>query len=152
MSEQNLPTFVVKRIKFYNIYLLIKYLFIRYEIFIRERRRLFTTEFSIKDIIAEHYIFLMANKKVGIARVIYKNHTAELGRVAILIKHRHQGYGTELIKQIMNIIRHNKKINLITLFTKNERVEFYKKFGFVEDGKRNINNISLARMTVDIMR
>jgi predicted GNAT family N-acyltransferase len=147
MTGINKQIFVVQRIKKYNIWSLIKYLWIRNKVFVGEYKKPIIKEFDTLDIIAEHYIALISNRKiVGTARVLYKADVALIGRVAVLSEYRNKGYGAKLINQIVANIKNSNKANLISLFTDDDKIDFYKKFGFVENGKAFFDNIPYAHM------
>jgi len=139
--------FVVQRIKKYNIWLLIKYLWIRYKVFVGEYKRPIIKEFDMLDIIAEHYLLLVNKRKVGTVRVVYRNYMAIIGRVSVLAQYRNKGYATQLINQIITHIKNSNKANLISLFTiDHNSINFYKRFGFVENGEVFFDNVPYINM------
>ena len=143
---------ILKQVMAYNLRLITQYLSIRYKVFVCELARSIIGEFNIADVTAKHYVFLINKKQAGIARVIYKNHTAEIGRIAILAKYRNQGYGVTLINQLIDKIKISKKEYLIKLFTESKNIEFYKKCGFIENGEMVFDNVLLIGMTVLVNR
>lgn len=139
--------FSIKEIKIYNLQSLIPYLMIRYKIYIGEFRRKVIGEFSIKDVGAKHYIFIKQKQVIGIARIIYRENVAELGRVAILKEYRNQGHGSKLIKQIIDYIKANSHVSIISLYTEDQRlIAFYKQFGFAEKEEVYFNNMPYMNM------
>ena len=133
--------FSLKQIEFYNINLLIAYLSIRYKVFIKEFQRKIIGEFSLRDTSAKHYAFSKQKAIIGIARVIYLENTAELGRIAILKEYRNKGYGIKFIKLIIEHINTNAHVNVISIYTEDESlIEFYKQFGFTEKEEVYFNN------------
>lgn len=152
MPQLNTTTSILKQARTYNLRLITQYLSIRYKIFVCELARSIIGEFNVADVTAKHYVFLINKQQAGIARVIYKNHTAEIGRVAILAKYRNQGYGVTLINQIIDKIKISRKECLIKLFTESKNIEFYKKCGFIENGEMVFDNVLLIGMTVLVNR
>ena len=150
MANLNNSIFIVQRIEKYSIRLLIKYLWIRYKVYVGEYQRPIIKEFNIVDITAEHYILLLQQRVIGTVRIIYKANIAEIGRVAILEKYRNKGYGSELIRQIISMIKNSRKANLISLYTDNDKVNFYEKFGFVENGEVFFDNMPYINMVAKI--
>lgn len=143
--------FFVQKIKIYNICLLVEYLWIRHKVFCTEYKRSIIQEFSISDVIAEHYVVLLDKKIIGTVRVIYKSYIAEIGRIAILKEYRNKGYGTKLINQIIANIKNNNIVNSISLFTiDNNSIAFYKKFGFIEKGEVLFDNVPYMNMMLRI--
>ena len=137
----------IKQVRIYDFWLLISYWGIRWKVYIRECKRKITDEFIFSDITANHYILLKGKQGIGIARVICKEGTAELGRIAIVKEYRNHGYGTELINQMITKIENSNKAKIISLFaTEGALITFYKKFGFIEYDKFYFNDIPHINM------
>jgi len=142
---------ILKQVKPYNLFAITQYLQIRYKVFINELGR-HISDFGIDDLIGRHYI-LKSRHAIGTVRIIYKkNHIAEIGRVAILKKYRNQGYGTLIINQAMELVKANNQVNVIRLFTESEKIGFYKKFGFIENGEVFFDDIPYIDMVVAVNR
>ncbi len=89
---------------------------------------------------------------IGVVRVVYReNHIAEIGRVAVLKEYRNYGYGTLLVRHMIKIIKANSKVNLIRIFVESEMVEFYKKFGFIENGEVFIDGEPYTSMVIKVI-
>ncbi|MGL4226120.1 MAG: GNAT family N-acetyltransferase [Rickettsia sp.] len=140
----------LKRIRFYNFWLLIQYILIRYKIFVLEDQRPINGEFYIEEIKVEHYILFAQNRIIGIGRIIYEKHIAYLGRIAILKEYRGQGYGTIVTNLLIDITRVQDNITIISLFADNKKISFYKKFGFIEtQNKMTFNNTIYVNMIMN---
>ena len=141
----------LKRVRPYNLFAVTQYLQIRYKVFINELGR-HIGDFNTDDLIGRHYI-LKSRHAIGTVRIIYKkNYIAEIGRLAILKKYRNQGYGTLIINQAMELVKANNQVNLIRLFTESEKIGFYKKFGFIENGEVFFDDIPHIDMVVAVNR
>ena len=121
----------IKKLKFYNLVLLYKYLAIRYKVFVIELDRPFFKHFKNLDFYCTHYILSLDNVVIGTLRINRNNDIAEeLGRIALLPEYRFKGYGALAIKYIVNQIKQESKKDIIRLYTKNENISFYKKLDF----------------------
>lgn len=137
----------IKQIKAYNLSSLASYLTVRWKVYINEFQREITEEFGINDIKASHYLFIEKRKVIGVARILYHDNMAELGRITIVKKYRDQGYGKEMMKQIINKVYDNNKAEMIRLYTIDEKlVKFYHQFGFIENGETYFNNVPYTTM------
>jgi len=139
---------MLKRVKVYNLSYLITYLIIRCKVYIGEYQRKITEEFSIIDIKANHYVFMKEVRIIGLARILYdQDGIAELGRVTIIKKYRRQGYGEEMMSQIIDVIKNSNKAKSIKLFVvDNNLIKFYQNFGFAENGQGYFDNIPYISM------
>ena len=140
--------FEVKRIKFYKLLMLYNYLTIRYKVFVVESKRPIFNEFSKLDFYCKHHLLLFNNIAVGTLRLYYLDNIVELGRVALLTDYRNKGYASLAINQLINQIKEEAKTNFIRLFTKNENIDFYKRFNFSEVGIRFFGDDPYPYMTM----
>ena len=140
--------FEVKRIKFYKLLMLYNYLTIRYKVFVVESKRPIFNEFSKLDFYCKHHLLLFNNIAVGTLRLYYRDNKVELGRVALLTDYRNKGYASLAINQLINQIKEEGKTNFIRLFTKNENIDFYKRFNFSEVGIRFFGDDPYPYMTM----
>ena len=122
--------FEIKRIKIGNLLMLYNYLTIRYKVFVIELGRSALKELSKLDVYCKHYVLLLDTVVIGTSRLCYIDNVVELGRVALLADYRNKGYASLAISLLINQIREEGKTNFIRLFTKNENIDFYKKFNF----------------------
>ncbi|MFY9589615.1 GNAT family N-acetyltransferase [Rickettsia endosymbiont of Halotydeus destructor] len=125
-NSSNNKNVIFKQVKFYNLWLLIRYILIRYKIFVLEQHRPIIKEFYIADIKAAHYLLFAGIEIIGTGRIIYENH------IALLKEYRNQGYGAVVTKALINIVKKAKEAKIISLFAEDKKIKFYKKFGFVE--------------------
>ena len=72
----------------------------------------------------------------------------ELGRVALLADYRNKGYASLVISRLINQIKEKGNTDFIKLFTKNENIDFYKKFNFLEAGIRFFGDDPYPYMTM----
>ncbi len=140
---------MLKRVKVYNLSYLITYLIIRCKVYIGEYQRKITEEFSIIDIKANHYVFMKERRVIGLARILYYQDrvVAELGRVTIVKEYRNQGYGEEMMRQIISKVYSSQKAEIIRLFLANKNLAtFYQKFGFFENSEAYFNDVPYISM------
>ena len=72
----------------------------------------------------------------------------ELGRVALLADYRNKGYASLAINLLINQEKEESKTDFIRLFTKNENIDFYKRFNFSEAGIRFFGDDPYPYMTM----
>jgi predicted GNAT family N-acyltransferase len=139
---------MLKRVKVYNLSYLITYLIIRCKVYIGEYQRKITEEFSIIEIKANHYVFIKEGRIIGLARILYyQDLVAELGRITIVREHRNQGYGEEMMRQIISKVYSSQKAEIIRLFLANKSLaNFYQKFSFFENGEAYFNDVPYISM------
>lgn len=106
---------------------------IRKTVFILEQNVSVLEELDDFDYTAEHYLVEVENEFVGTARIIYKDHEAIIGRVAVLKEHRKKGYANFLIKQLIEVIS-KTEYDLIHIGAQKQALPFYEKLGFVVSG------------------
>ena len=140
--------FEIKRIKIGNLLMLYNYLIIRYKVFVIELGRSALKELSKLDVYCKHYVLLLDNVVIGTSRLCYIDNVVELGRVALLADYRNKGYASLAISLLINQIKEEGKTNFIRLFTKNENIDFYKKFNFSESGIRFFGDDPYPYMTM----
>ena len=140
--------FKIRRIKFYNLLTLYFYLAIRYKIFVLELGRSVFKELTKHDVYCNHYVLLLDTIVIGTFRLHYVDNVVELGRVALLSDYRNKGYASLAISFLINQIKEEGKTNFIRLFTKNENIDFYKKFDFSESGIRFFGDDPYPYMTM----
>ncbi len=138
---------LLKPVYFYNLGYLATYLMIRYKVYIGEYRRKITQEFSIIDIKAHHYVLVYKKQIIGITRIMYENGIADLARVTVIKKYRNRGYGKELVKQVINEVKNSQKAKIIRLHISDKALlDFYKQFGFKENGEVYFYNVATISM------
>lgn len=148
---------VIKRITPINFFLFASYLRIRYQVFVKEMKRLVYLEFSIQDITAyKHYVILYKDKTViGTFRLFYdKDNIVELERLAILKPYHSKGYASLVMKQIILMLRKHVKSRdaILRLTTKEPTVGFYRKFGFYKKGFRTFVDGEYINMVYHLFR
>jgi predicted GNAT family N-acyltransferase len=128
--------------------MLYNYLTIRYKVFVVEFKRPIFDEFSKLDFCCKHHLLLFNNIAVGTLRLYYLDNIVELGRVALLADYRNKGYASLVISRLINQIKEKGNTDFIKLFTKNENIDFYKKFNFLEAGIRFFGDDPYPYMTM----
>ena len=145
-------TLILKQVKLYNLLYLSKYINIRYKIFIKEMgRSIIFGEFHFDDLFAKHYILLSNNNIIGTARLIYKDpDIAEAGRIAIHKNYRNQGYGKLIVNKLLEIIKSDDRASTVSLLSEDDKVDFYKKLGFIANDRIFTYSVPLTRMITNV--
>ena len=142
----------LKQIRLYNPLLLSKYLNIRYKVFICEmNRRIIFGEFHFNDLPARHYVLQLNNKVIGTARLIYEaENIVRIGRVAILENYRNKGYGGFIVNRLLEIIKDENLASVVSLFSEDNRIDFYKRLGFVAREKIFTFSVPVTYMVINV--
>ncbi len=105
---------------------------IRTTVFIQEQRVPVELEWDEFDIASMHLLaFNMQGKPVGTARLLSDGH---IGRMAVLKEWRGKGYGSAMLKRILDELR-SRHIQKAMLNAQTTAVKFYEKFGFQVSGE-----------------
>lgn len=107
---------------------------LRHDVFVIEQKVPLDLEIDKYDKEAEHIAVIANNIIVGTLRIVNKKKCVKIGRLAVEKKQRKKGIGTKMMKvAIAHVIK--KGIKTIKLDAQIAVLEFYKKLGFVEEGK-----------------
>ncbi|MGI4775701.1 MAG: GNAT family N-acetyltransferase [Janthinobacterium lividum] len=137
----------IREVKFYDVFAVMNYLKIRWDVYISEYKRNIFKEFDFLDFKAKHHIFIVAGKVVGVAKVLYKQDSAKISRVAVSKSYRGKGFGGKLIKELVAEIQNHREIKTINLVAAEKSlVSFYSKFGFEDNGQVYFDNIPYTSM------
>lgn len=109
-----------------------KALAIRHEVFVTGQHVDPSLEYEHEDE-AHHYLLLLDDKPVSTARWRKTENGIKLERFATLADHRNQGYGAELLKEVLQDVIPSGKI--IYLNAQLSAVRFYERYGFVKEGE-----------------
>lgn len=94
-------------------------------------------EFDGYDESCEHLLAYLNKETVGTTRIRYLNKdTAKIERLAVLLKVRGQGIGTQLVEQAINTIEAKKTYNKIIIHAQIYIQSLYEKLGFKPVGDR----------------
>ena len=102
---------------------------IRKEVFIKEQNVPLDIEIDGLDLESEHFIAYLNNEPIGCARIRTNKNYTKLERIAIIKKHRYKGFGTQLIKFLIDYCR-KKNFGEIIIHSQTCVIDFYEKFGF----------------------
>lgn len=116
----------------------LKYLLVRFKIFVREKGRPIYIEYDKYDLIAKHFALEYNSKIIGSSRMYAVKGKTMIGRIGILKEYRGKGFGALIMKNLINIAKANKDLNSIYLGTELDTKDFHKKFGFRYTGWRQI--------------
>lgn len=107
---------------------------LRRSIFIKEQLVPEELEWDNLDSKATHILLLLNNALIGCARFILIDRVMCLGRMAVIKTKRKQGFGSKLIYEIIQIAK-NKNIKEIKISSQIQAMPFYRKIGFIAEGK-----------------
>lgn len=118
--------------------------FVRQQVFINEQNVPDELEWDEFDDAATHILVLDGSfQPVATGRIKDDGH---IGRMAVLKNRRQQGIGSEILLALLAIAR-QKKLESVFLHAQLTAVGFYKKFGFVCDGKEFLD-AGIAHVTM----
>lgn len=108
---------------------------LRYEVFVKEQNVPTELERDKYDKTATHLLAVdeKSGDCIGCGRLVIKDKTAKIGRVAVKKNYRKKGFGKKICQKLIDIA---KKANVkdITLDAQSQVADFYRKLGFKEYG------------------
>jgi len=121
---------------------------LRFEVFVEEQNVPPELESDEYDKTAAHVLAIdeRSGDCIGCGRLVIKNETAKIGRIAVKKSYRRKGYGKKICLKLIDMAQ---KVNVkdITLDAQLQVVGFYKKLGFKEYGnifiEANIKHIAM---------
>lgn len=88
----------------------------------------------------KHFGLFVNDKMISVISLFIVNKEAQFRKFATLTRYQGKGFGTVLLKEIMNIIKHNK-VNKVWCNARIDKSDYYAKFGmtltdnkFIKDG------------------
>ena len=102
---------------------------IREKVFIDEQKVTPQLEWDGLDEEAIHFLVYKDEKAIGCARALVIENHMQLGRMAVLKEHRHQGIGSALIEKAITTSKLNQ-LSSIYISAQCHAIDFYTKFGF----------------------
>lgn len=109
---------------------------IRRQVFIIEQQVPENLELDGLDTQADHYLIYADNNPIGTARVRFPSNTqAKIERVAILFPYRGKGFGRQLVDYILQDLRQQDTLKIVTLGAQLPVIPFYEKLGFIARGE-----------------
>ncbi len=103
---------------------------IRTIVFIEEQNVPEEMEWDEYDETCIHVVAKINNEFVATGRLL---ETGQIGRMAVLKSHRQSGIGSKILENILSIAE-SKNMKSVFLNSQIDAVDFYKKFGFEEEG------------------
>lgn len=125
MNNENLK---IKQVKWQDNKVQLSY--VRKLVFVEEQQVPEELEWDEYDEIANHVLATINNNPVATGRLL---ESGQIGRMAVLKPHRKQGVGRSILEKILSIAE-SKSIKSVYLNSQVDAIEFYKKFGFEEEG------------------
>ncbi|MFW5972122.1 MAG: GNAT family N-acetyltransferase [Bacillota bacterium] len=112
-----------------------KALQLRYRVFVHEQGVPFEIERDEDDDKAIHVIADHGGKTVGCGRIVFKDSTGKIGRVAVARSHRNKGVGSRVCLELMKIAE-EEGCQKVVLHAQVSSEDFYKTLGFKSIGER----------------
>lgn len=106
---------------------------IRVKVFVEEQNVPIEEEHDCYDEVAQHFGVFKSNQLIGTGRLVLQSRGGKIGRIAILPKHRGKGFGSGLIKTIINTGR-AQGIQEFELGAQLQALDFYTQLGFIAEG------------------
>lgn len=106
---------------------------LRLAVFVDEMHVPLELEIDAHDQSALHLAFIEKDETLASLRILEKEQSAKIGRVAVAKSHRRQGLGTKLMQEAINYCQKNK-LQSISLGAQTYITDFYAALGFQERG------------------
>ena len=103
---------------------------IRTTVFIDEQQVPAELEWDEFDEQSIHFLALHDNKAIATARL---KPDGQIGRMAVIKKHRNKGVGTRLLTEVLLQARKHG-YNMVYLHAQKKAIDFYKRFDFIKNG------------------
>ncbi len=107
---------------------------IRYTVFVEEQNVPVELERDELDATAIHLLATDNGSPVGAARIVINGDTGKIGRVCVLRDRRHNGIGSTLMCETLEILRDMPGITRAALGAQIDALGFYEKLGFAAYG------------------
>jgi predicted GNAT family N-acyltransferase len=107
---------------------------IRVRVFVREQGVPEEIELDEDDRKAIHLLATVSGKPAGTARIVMKQRTAKIGRMAVLKTYRGRGAGKALLRKAIDVAR-ARRPKVIYLNAQVPVVGFYERMGFRSVGR-----------------
>lgn len=143
MSFENLK---IRSVNLFTPWLLLKYLYIRFQTFVIDDKRKISYEFDQDDLKAKHYLFCIGKRSIGIVRVTFNENEAMISRFGFLRNYRSKGYGSKFMELLLEILKTSSRVKVAYLFTEEKTKDFYLKIGFSVSEIMNIDGWSYTKM------
>lgn len=104
---------------------------IRTEVFVKEQNVPEELEWDDDDQTCVHVLAMYNKQAIGTARLLT---SGQIGRMAVLADHRHNGVGTALLQRLLVIAGENK-LTAVFMNAQVDAIDFYRKSGFIEQGE-----------------
>ncbi len=107
---------------------------IRYDVFVVEQNVPVELERDELDATALHFLGRVDDVPTGTARIVVKDDTGKIGRVAVLKAARGNGLGTALVRTCLDELRKTPGVMRAALGAQLDALGFYERLGFVAYG------------------
>ncbi len=108
---------------------------VRYDVFVQEQKVPVELERDELDATAIHLLAKDNGSPVGAARIVINGDTGKIGRVCVLRDRRHNGIGSTLMCETLEILRDMPCITRAALGAQIDALGFYEKLGFTAYGE-----------------
>ena len=106
---------------------------IRRTVFVEEQAVPLELEMDEYDALATHFLLRDGDTPLATARLLDKNGTAKIGRVAVLAEVRGRGIGLLLMQAVLNEARRRGFMEAV-LDSQTYAIPFYARLGFIAEG------------------
>ena len=107
---------------------------IRKTVFVEEQNVSPEEEFDEFEEVSKHYLLLVDGESIATARWRYIDSKIKCERFALLKAYRNNGYGSNLLKQVIDDVK--EKSNIIYLHAQLKAIPFYERQGFQKVGEQ----------------
>jgi len=107
---------------------------IRLNVFVKEQKVPSEIEVDEHENTSKHFIAFYRGKPVGCGRLRFIGGKAKLERIAVLKRYRNKGFGTRILKHMVNYAK-RKNPKEIYIHAQYYLKDYYKKLGFKPTGK-----------------
>jgi predicted GNAT family N-acyltransferase len=108
-----------------------KCLIIRKKVFVEGQNVPLNEEVDGKDEQSEHYLLVMGEYSIGVARVRFVADYAKIERVAVLDEYQGRGFGKLLMEAILTDLKTNSTALTAKLGAQTYAIPFYEQLGFI---------------------
>ena len=111
------------------------------------------------DVDARHFAIELEQKLISVASIYFSQYMnenikkARLRKFATLPDYQNKGFGSQLIKHILNVLE-RENVSTLWLDARQSAISFYKQFGFSNEDNREVffkSNIPYVKMEKKIL-
>lgn len=109
---------------------------IRALVYVEEQNCSLETEYDQHEDECEHFLLMLEREPVATARYrIVDGKTGKIERIAVLKKHRKQGFGRRIVEHLTALLKDKVNLKKIIMHAQEYALPFYKKLGYLPQGE-----------------